>query len=80
MADKKSRISCREEAKVNSILMGEHSLENSTAEKYHGDQISEKGTAASITETINIIKKIMALAENPCLMGRKTAMAAIIKF
>ena len=74
--------------KTRPITMGEDRLENSADEKYLGDQISEKGTAASITETIDKraigidkkIKKIMAVAENICLMGMNSAMAAIIKF
>ena len=49
----KSRTSCLEEAKLKPIIMGKHILENSTAEKYLGDQISKKETAASITGTID---------------------------
>ena len=51
--------------------MGEHSLEISPSDKYLGDQISEKRTAARITETIdkrlpgltNIINDILAVSE-----------------
>ena len=68
--------------------MGEHSLEISPSDKYLGDQISEKRTAARITETIdkrlpgleNKINYILEVAENPCLMGFKSAKAQKLKF
>ena len=57
------------------ITRGTHKLGNSKAEKYLGNQISQEGTLASITETLDKrekglkeeIKTIMHLAEHSSL-------------
>ena len=66
-----------QEAKVNRIVMGEHSLENSMAEKCFGDQISIIETIDKLI--IGLDKKIiniMAVEKNPFLMAMPIAMAA----
>ena len=77
-----------EEVKEKPILMGEHTIGNSASEKYLGDEISQNGTAASITETIqNRIssalektKEILDICEDPRLLGFPTAMGPISEY
>ena len=53
IGDHKSRTSCLEEVEEMPKMMGTHKLENPPAEKFHGDQISQEGTFASILETLD---------------------------
>ena len=82
---KKSRLDCIKDADSNPILMGDHKLYNSVSNKYLRDRINEKGTAASITETIDKripgrdkkVDEILAVCEHLCLMVFPTAIGPI---
>ena len=68
--------------------MGEQTIGNLASEKYLGDKISQNGTAASITETIqNRIssalektKEILDICQDPKLLGFPTAMGPISEY
>ena len=72
-------------SRTNPIRMEEQMMENSASEIYLGDKINEKGTAASITEIIEIklpasvakVKEIMNIFGDPQLIGVQPAIGPI---
>ena len=88
MGTEKSRTDCLKDAESNPILIGDQKVDNSASKKYLEDRINEKGTAASITKTIDNripgpdkkINEILAVCEHPCLIGFPTTIGLISEF
>ena len=88
MGTEKLKTGCIKDAESNPLLIGDHKLGNFPFKKYLGDRNNEKGTAASIKETIDnrirrLFKKIdesLDVYDHPCLVGFPTAVGLISEF